>query len=132
VANIEKNIAMFNNVGCRVVVVSFGTAKGGEGWLNATGCQLDMFLDSERNLYQAVGLHRSVVKVWNISVINYYAQQIASGRELPSAVQGVEDDPLQMGGDFTINCSSNILVMSYPSSKSTDRPSIEYILDKIK
>ena len=26
-ANIEKNIAMFNNVGCRVVVVSFGTAK---------------------------------------------------------------------------------------------------------
>jgi peroxiredoxin len=66
VANIEKNIAMFNNVGCRVVVVSFGTAKGGEGWLNATGCKLDMFLDSDRNLYQAVGLHRSVVKVWNI------------------------------------------------------------------
>ena len=44
---------------------------------------------------------RSVSKVWNMNTIKYYASQKAQGRKLPSAIEGVEDDPLQMGGDFT-------------------------------
>ena len=34
--------------------------------------------------------------------MRYYGAQKASGRPLPKAVAGVEDDPLQMGGDFQV------------------------------
>lgn len=130
-AGIEKELNSFTQAGCKVIVISFGSQKGGKGWLEATGCNLDLYLDQPRQLYQTVGLHRSVVKVWNVSVINYYASQKASGRQLPKSIEGVEDDPLQMGGDFTVNCLERKLVLSHPSSNPTDRPSIEKILNKM-
>ena len=36
-----------------------------------------------------------------MTTLQYYASMKAQGRQLPTAVEGVEDDPLQMGGDFT-------------------------------
>ena len=41
-------------------------------------------------------------KVWGMSTIHFYAGEVASGRSLPKS-QEEEDDPLQMGGDFTLN-----------------------------
>ena len=41
-------------------------------------------------------------QVWGISTIHFYAGEVASGRTLPKSQQE-EDDPLQMGGDFTLN-----------------------------
>ena len=62
--------------------------------------------------------------------VQYYGAQIALGRQLPSALTGVEDDPLQMGGDFTMD--SNLkLVFSHPSTASTDRPTVERILQHL-
>ena len=40
-----------------------------------------------------------------MTTIHYYGSVKAQGRQLPAAVEGVEDDPLQMGGDFTVRCS---------------------------
>ena len=37
-----------------------------------------------------------------MTTIHYYASMKAQARQLPSALEGVEDDPLQMGGDFTV------------------------------
>ena len=42
------------------------------------------------------------LKVWGISTIHFYAGEVASGRSLPKSQQE-EDDPLQMGGDFTLS-----------------------------
>ena len=44
----------------------------------------------------------TLVKVWGISTIHFYAGEVASGRSLPKSQQE-EDDPLQMGGDFTLS-----------------------------
>jgi len=128
VAGIEEQLQLFNSAGCKVCVVSFGTPQGAAGWLSDTGCTLDMFLDTERRLYNTVGLHRSVSKVWNMATMHYYAGMVAQGRKLPSAIEGVEDDPLQMGGDFTFRCSDQVMVMAHPSKNPKDRPDIEKIL----
>jgi len=127
VASIEKELHSFTQAASKVIVISFGSQQGGRGWLEATGCNLELYLDQPRHFYQAVGLQRSVLKVWNMSVINYYASQKASGRQLPKSIEGVEDDPLQMGGDFTVKCSGKKIVLAHPSSNPTDRPAIEKI-----
>ena len=62
--------------------------------------------------------------------IQFYAEQKAQGRKLPAVLAGVEDDPLQMGGDFTLDANLK-LVMSHPSKVPTDRPSIQKILERI-
>ena len=47
-------------------------------------------------LYCAVGLGRSVSKVWNVQTLIYYAEQKAAGRTLPKKFENVEDDPHQV------------------------------------
>jgi len=113
-----------------VVVISFGSLHGAAGWLKDTGCKLKMFLDPDRSLYRALGLPRSVSKVWGISTIHFYAGEVASGRSLPKSQQE-EDDPLQMGGDFTLSRTGHLL-LCHPSSNPRDRPSLEQILSAVK
>lgn len=123
---------MLESSGCRVVVISFGSETGAHQWLKDTGCKLPLYLDQERVLYRKVGLSRSVGKVWSMSTINYYAEQLAQDRRLPSAVQGLEDDPLQMGGDFTFRTDDKSLVMKHCSKTPKDRPSLPQIVEKLQ
>jgi hypothetical protein len=139
------------SIGVAVVVISFGALEGAEAWLKETKCPFPMFLDLKRSLYRVFGLHRSLLKVcsnnvnyffptkkpffffvqvFNHKTLRYYGEQKATGRDLPKAVEGVEDDPLQMGGDFTIESSSMKIVMFYPSSNPEDRPTVESIIRK--
>lgn len=127
-AGIEEQLELFNKASCKVIVVSFGNMQGASGWLSSTGCSLDMYLDCDRLLYTTLGLHRSVSKVWSMLTLHYYASMKAQGRQLPTAIQGVEDDPLQMGGDFTFRSSDNVLIMAHPSKNPKDRPEISKIL----
>jgi len=130
VSRVEQNINLFSEAGCKVVVVSFGASKGAEKWLEETGSGLDMYLDTERHIYSLVGLGRSVAKVWSMATVRYYAEQKAGGRALPTALADVEDDPLQMGGDFTLDTQMKI-VMAYPSKTPKDRPSVQHILRRL-
>jgi len=130
VAKVEEELHMFASAGCKVVVVSFGTSQGAQNWLEQTKTGLNLYLDPTRALYSKFGLARSVMKVWNMKTIHYYASQKAQGRQLPTALAGVEDDPLQMGGDFTINRNLE-LVMSYACKTPSDRPSVQHILSKL-
>lgn len=121
---------MFSEARIKVVVISFGSKKGAETWLKETSCQLEMYLDSERVVYNHLGLSRSLSKVWNIGSVRYYAGKKSQGKPLPSIHK--EDDPLQMGGDFTFRCSNKKLVMSHPSKTPIDRPPISEILSVVK
>jgi len=113
--------------GARVVVVSFGSPQGAACWLNETQCKLEMFLDQERSLYQAFGLTRSLSKVWSMPMIHIYAEKIVGGEIFPES-KDEDDDPLQMGGDFTLSRSGHLL-LSHRSSNPYDRPSLRQILD---
>lgn len=123
---------MFQEASARVIVISFGSLKGAQAWLEDTGCGLELYLDPARVLYSWLGLGRSVWRVWQMTTLQYYASMKAQGRQLPTAVEGVEDDPLQMGGDFTFRCEDNTLSMSHPSKTPRDRPAVADILKRLK
>ena len=64
--------------------------------------------------------------------MKYYAEQVLQ-HPVPKSQEGIEDDVLQMGGDFTIrtkDIENPILSYSYPSKTPNDRPSMESILEK--
>lgn len=88
-----------------------------------------MLLDTDRSLYRALGLKRSVAKVWTVSSLVYYAEQKLAGRTLLAMLE--EDDPHQLGGDFIVDPNGK-LVLVYQSKTSTDRPSTDYLLDFLK
>jgi len=127
---IEQNIDEFRRKHIAVMVISFGVEKGAKIWLDETKCTFPMLLDQERTLYASFGLQRSIEKVFQVNVMKYYAEQTLQ-HPLPKSQEGIEDDVLQMGGDFTIHAKDAVLSFSYPSKTPSDRPSMESIFQKI-
>lgn len=97
--------------------------------MNATNCHFPMLLDVDRRLYRALGLKRSVSKVWTVSSLVYYAEQKLAGRTLLAMFK--EDDLHQLGGDFIIDPTGKF-VLVYQSKTSTDRPTTDYLLSFLK
>ena len=66
-----------------------------------------------------------------MDVMKYYAEQTLQ-HPIPKSQEGIEDDVLQMGGDFTIKTAdkSPILWFSYPSTRPNDRPSVDLIFER--
>ena len=65
--------------------------------------------------------------------MKYYAEQVLR-HPVPKSQEGIEDDVLQMGGDFTIDikCKNAILSFCYPSKRPNDRPTLDQIVEKVK
>lgn len=112
-------------------MVTFGVKTGAIQWLEDTQSPYDMLMDPDRNIYKFFGLKRSILRVWNISTLTYYAEQLAAERSLPHAIENIEDDPHQMGGDFVLNSSGN-LTMIHCSKTPMDRPSVDVLIDHLK
>ena len=49
-------------------------SQGAEAWMEATSCELEVYLDPERRVYSLLGLQRSIHKVWNMDTVHFYAQ----------------------------------------------------------
>lgn len=128
-AQIQSHRAEFEAQNGQVLVVSFGSLDGAKNWFQDTKCELRMFVDPERQLYHALGLKRSVAKVWSISALTYYAEQKRAGRKLVAMFE--EDDPTQMGGDFIFD-EHGKLAHVHRSKVSTDRPSVEELLECVR
>lgn len=126
--------------------MSFGESHGCLKWFTDNGLadqesherglerQLLMISDHERELYKFFSLKRSFLKVWNSQTLDYYAQQLASKRELPKSYKDVEDDPHQMGGDFLIQVDEAFrfkLVLDYKSKTPVDRPTSDQLLQSL-
>ncbi|KAL8601545.1 hypothetical protein ACOMHN_003811 [Nucella lapillus] len=121
----------FSALGCRPVIVSFGVREGAQRWLEETECPFPMMLDVKRQIYHMFGLTRSVYKVWNISCMVFYGEQMRAGKKLPSPYENVHDDVNQMGGDFILSTEGR-LILSHPSQSSTDRPTMDVLLSALK
>lgn len=121
----------FQSLGARIVLVSFGVREGALKWLTDTSCPFDMLLDKGRQTYHMFGLKRSVFKVWSISGMVYYAEQMRAGQKLPSPYENIHDDPNQMGGDFVVARDGQVL-LAYCSQTSKDRPTVDTLLQALK
>ena len=71
-------------------------------------------------------------KVFGHRTLRYYGEQKALGRALPHTLPtGVEDNILQMGGDFTLNCTKGHVTMVHPSQSPIDRPIVSHLIKYI-
>jgi len=127
VAQIQQRQTEFAQLGCSVLVVSFGGREGAHRWLADTGCPFPLLLDPARELYTQLGLARSISKVWQHGTLQYYGGQKAAGRPLPASYTDLEDDPHQMGGDFVVDGRGR-LTLVYCSASPPDRPTVERLL----
>ena len=128
------------------MIVSFGNTHGCLQWYTENGLadletgepklddQLLMISDHQRELYKFFNLRRSFLKVWNSQTLDYYAEQLASKRELPKSYKDVEDDPHQMGGDFIFQVNESFafkLVLDYKSRTPVDRPTSTQLIEAV-
>ncbi len=141
------------------MLVSFtAKAESLRHWQNVTG--LDTFRalrDPEKELYRLFGLGRSLIKGYYHEALRMHgsrAAKIQSGAIVPSRGESemVMEDPLLLGGDFSVDCHSGnmalvyrlvsvngpflvLLLISYKfnfvrSKTSEDRPTLEEILNQ--
>jgi hypothetical protein len=128
VAAVEASIARLNAHQCQVIIVSFGERKGAEVWQEQMKSKSEIYLDKDRRLYASLGMKRSFSKVWGQKAMVYYAEKLLQNQELPQPVQGVTDDPLQMGGDIIFDQEGHP-AFKYLSKTSSDRPTVEKIME---
>ena len=94
--NTSQDQVQVTNAGATVAVVSFGSLQvisflakakkyiqGAQGWLKDTNCNLEMFLDQDRSLYRALGLPRSVSKVWKVNVMTFASKRFLCPKRRP-------------------------------------------------
>lgn len=115
----------------KIIVITFGLREGALRWLDDMKCPFPFLMDHSRKLYHYFGLKRSVLKVWGVSSLVYYAEAMVAGRSLPKPYENVHDDPQQMGGNFIID-KHGIARFLYPSKTSLDRPEVEVLLQELQ
>ena len=64
--------------------------------------------------------------VYGKATVAYYGGLKADGKQLHKMFEG--DDPLQMGGDFTVGVEALELLLVHKSKTPSDRPSVESII----
>ena len=111
----------------RVLIITFGTLPAAQAWLEETCSPFQLLLDSERAVYNAYELERSLLRSWNLRTIWRYVQLLTSGRRW----RGIQGDSAQLGGDFGID-AEGILRLAYRSRDPTDRPPASDLLNLLR
>lgn len=116
-------------LGCQVVVVGWTLRETALKWQRKHGLdEFPVLLDPELKLYRQLGLRRSVIKLWQLMLLNCAQREVA---KLSDPVPWKGDDVQVMGGDFIAD-SSGKLLYSYPCKSPVDRPDIAELLEVIK
>jgi hypothetical protein len=110
-----------------IVAVSFGTPQWARLWLQETQAPITVLLDTERELYRAMALKRSVWRSWGVHNLAFYAAAIARGRKM----HGYRGDMNQLGGNLIIDTNA-IVRWLYRSKDPTDRPQPDQIISELE
>jgi hypothetical protein len=68
----------FEALNAEVLIVSFGALPAAQAWLEETCAPFRLLLDPERQVYEAYGLERSLLRSWNLKTLWRYVQLLAS------------------------------------------------------
>ena len=112
--------------GIEPVIISFSEVALVQRWIEESDCPFDVFIDHPRRLYATFGLPRTLAATMNCSTMRYYGEKMANKTKLPN--MEAQEDTIQLGGNFTVDCQSEKLVFYYPSKSPTDRPTVDMIL----
>ncbi|CAB1416925.1 unnamed protein product [Pleuronectes platessa] len=116
VAELEAREADLEARSLRVLVVSFGVAEGARLWLQQTGCNFDMMLDPEREVYRSFGLGSSYAKVMKFGYLLQVSEYRAVDMDMPDIPPRLLEDLYQMGGDFLLD-EAGLVILSHPSKE---------------
>ncbi len=67
----------------------------------------------------------------SLFLVAFYSLVVIASMSACRALEGFEDDPLQMGGDFTIDLSSKKMTFVHLSKVVHDRPTLEEIISHL-
>lgn len=126
-AQLCQNLDEIQALNTEVIIISFGSFPAAQAWLKETCTPFHILLDSERVVYRAYGLDRSILRSWGAKTIWRYVQLLASGRKW----RGIQGDSAQLGGDFIVD-ANGVVRLAYRSHDPTDRPSIGYLMNQIQ
>lgn len=115
----------------KVIVITFGLREGALRWIDDMKTSFPLLMDQHRKLYHFFGLKRSVVKVWGVSSLVFYAEALVAGKSLPKPYENVHDDPQQMGGNFILD-KHGVTRFLYASKTSLDRPEVELLIQELQ
>ena len=110
-------------------MASNGIRDSGLEFIKSTSLTFPLLLDGTREFYRRLGLKRSIKAVWSVPTLKYYAEEKVA--EVPPTPALVGDDLHVMGGDFVVDREGK-LVYAYPSKTSSDRPTIDKVLEELK
>ncbi len=122
---VQNHLAAFEELGCRVVAISFVTPQRLQSYLERRSLSMTCLSDPSRKAYRAFGLER--VGWWRLlrpQAWGVYLRLILRG-QLPRRPQ---EDVHQLGGDFLFAASGR-LVYAYRSEGPTDRPTVDQLLE---
>ena len=126
---VENSISEFQQLGCRVVLLTYGTKEDGVVYRKAHPSQFPAYCDSQRTLYRQLGLRR-ILKILTTTAMCKYGERKMKGLPFPDLIY--EDDDLWiMGGDFIVKSDGKIL-FSLLQTTYYERPSIQDLLSCLK
>lgn len=110
-------------------MASNGIRDSGLEFIKSSKLSFPLLLDGTREFYRRLGLKRSIKAVWSVPTLKYYAEEKVA--EVPPTPALLGDDLHVMGGDFVVDREGK-LVYAYPSKTSSDRPTIDKVLEELK
>lgn len=122
-AQLRRRQSDFEDLGARIVTISFGPASKASAWIEETQSPFPLLIDARRETYKAFGMRRSLTGSWNLATIRRYRQIMKEGRSW----RGIQGDSLQLGGDVVVDAAGVVRLLA-PSKTPLDRPSIESLL----
>ncbi|MHC1623980.1 MAG: AhpC/TSA family protein [Candidatus Methanospirareceae archaeon] len=120
VAQLCQRQHLFKQLNTKVIIISFSPQELAQRWIEETCSPFIMLLDQDRQVYQAYGLRRSLIRSWNPATLWFYSVFFLIGRKW----RGIWGDSNKLGGDFIIG-AAGVFRFVRPSQMATDRPAVD-------
>ena len=116
-----NSLPEFEQLGCKVVLLSNGTRESGLVWRKSHPYQCPAYCDPQHILYRKLGLRR-ILKILTTTTVCTYGEMKRKGITFPDLVYE-DDDIWIMGGDFIVKNDGKVL-LAFHQTNHYERPPV--------
>jgi AhpC/TSA antioxidant enzyme len=128
VSQLRQREGEFDDLGLRIVVVTFEARERAEDYVREAGLAWPLLIDRQRVLYRAYGMaggRRSAI--WGPATWWAYARLIARGHRLRRPTGDVN----QLGGDVLVDPTGRV-GLHHVGRGPADRPAVGALLERVR